>query len=58
LRTSKTRELGAAPGRALWAVFERDSRSQQFVADFVGAAKVFRATRFVAFGDQRSDLRF
>src|SRR6266702_887306 len=54
---SRTPGLSAPPSRALRAVFEGDSLAKQFIADFVGAAKVFCTTRFVAFSDQCSDPR-
>src|SRR5204862_6882877 len=46
------------PSSALSAVLEPVSLLKQFVADFVGAAKIFRTTRFVAFSDQHPYLHF
>src|SRR5438552_17194890 len=49
---------GAAPGRSPRIVLDADSPPRQLVADLVGTPEILRPPRFVAFGDQRSDLRF
>src|SRR5207245_11117963 len=52
--TRRSSDLGRSPR----VVLESDSPLEQLVADLVGTPEIFRPARFVAFGDQRSNLRF